>query len=388
MKLHGVDPFGPSCHICQRGEIVLVDAFSSLKQVTSDCRPWKSGGGLGICKSCGFVQKIADDSFLSDCDEIYQTYAVYHQADGQEQRVFEQSQGVSRTRSESILSQLQAQYKLPPEGTLLDFGCGNGNLLKSFSRLFPNWTLSGLEFDEKNRGVIEEIAHVHAFHSCALPDVPGRFDMISMIHCLEHMIKPVRFLRQVREKLNPGGFVLVEIPDYTRNPFDLVIADHCTHFDVCSVSCLLEQCGFEQLVVATEFVPKEITLLVRENDQDKGGPPTTAAKDSQRRLAKAIAWLGENIASATRIAARGPLGVFGTSIAGTWLYNEMKEKVAFFVDEDPARIGKRFMNRPIYHPSALPNEGAVYIPLPYEIAKEIAERLRIYGDRFVIPPAM
>jgi SAM-dependent methyltransferase len=386
VSLHRNNPSSHSCHICHGQDVCLVKGFASLTQVTSDCRPWKKEGGLGICRSCGFVQKIADEAFLSDCEEIYKTYTVYYQADGQEQRVFEQSRGLSRTRSESILIQLMAKFVFPSEGTLLDFGCGNGNLLKSFSGLFPHWTLSGLEFNEKNRGAIEGIAHVNAFYSCGLMDVPGCFDMISMIHCLEHMVEPIQFLQQVREKLHPGGFVLIEMPDYNRNPFDLIIADHCTHFDVHSIQHLLEQCGFEPIIVSTDFVPKEITVLARENDKRGKTTLITAAKDSQRRLVEAIAWLKENVARATHIAAREALGVFGTSIAGTWLYNEIPEKVDFFVDEDPSRIGKRFMNRPVYHPGHLPDKGSVFIPLPYGIAREISKRLRSYGNRFIIPP--
>lgn len=377
-----------TCHVCQSPDMQVIGEFSSLAQVTSDCRPWKRGGQLGICLSCGFVQKITDDAFLRDCEAIYRSYEVYYQAGGEEQKVFDQSRGLSMSRSESILAQLLKENKLPFSGTLLDVGCGNGNLLKSFSKHCPQWSLSGLEFDEKNRNAVEAIAHVDQFYSCDLSKVPASFDLISMIHCLEHISDPRRFLLLVKEKLNRDGMVLIEIPDYTQNPFDLVIADHCTHFDVCAIRQLLEQCGFEPVLVSTEFVSKEITVLARVNDEVKETTRMTSVQDSQRRLSEAIAWLIENIACATRIADHEELGIFGTSIAGVWLYNEIPERVSFFVDEDEARIGRSFLERKVYHPRKLPNQGQVFIPLPHKIAGGIAARLNIYGDRFIIPPPL
>jgi trans-aconitate methyltransferase len=376
------------CHICQADNILLVEGFAQLALITSDCRPWKKGGKLGICRSCGFVQKIANDAFMRDCEEIYRTYAVYYQADGQEQKVFEQSKGLSQSRSESILSQLLKQNAIPTSGALLDVGCGNGNLLRSFSKLYPSWILSGLEFDEKNRAPIEKIENVRAFYSCDLMDIAGQFDMISMIHCLEHIVDPGRFLRKVKGKLTSQGLLLIEIPTYTLNPFDLVIADHCTHLDMNNIKNLLERYGFEIVLASTDVVPKEMTILARKNIASKATLTIseTALENSRRGLLSAINWLKENIVCASRIADHDDLGIFGTSIAGAWLYNEIPDQIAFFVDEDQDRINKLFLGRPVYHPKNLPDKGAVYIPLPHVVASGIAERLKIYGDRFFIPP--
>jgi SAM-dependent methyltransferase len=388
MKDELMDQLANKCHICQTGNILPIEEFTFLAQVTSDCRPWKRGGKLGICRSCGFVQKIADNAFMRDCEEIYRTYAVYYQADGQEQKVFEQLKGMSQSRSESILVQLLKQDTIPGEGTLLDVGCGNGNLLRSFSKLCPSWILSGLEFDEKNRAVIEKMDHVDAFYSCELTDIAGQFDMISMIHCLEHMVDPVHFLRKAKDRLTPQGLLLIEIPTYTHNPFDLVIADHCMHLDMNNIKNLLEQCGFKIVLASTDIVPKEITILARKNVVSKTmlSVSEIALEDSHRGLLSVIAWLKENIACASRIAYHDELGIFGTSIAGTWLYNEIPDQIAFFVDEDPDRINKLFLGRQVYHPKSLPEKGAVFIPLPHEVAREISERLKMYGDRFFIPP--
>lgn len=392
MKDELIDQPDNKCHICKIGNVLTIKEFTPLAQVTSDCRPWKTGGKLGICRSCGFVQKIADDAFKRDCNEIYSTYAVYYQADGQEQKVFDQSKGLSKARSELILVHLINQGVMPTSGTLLDIGCGNGNLLRSFSKLCSSWVLSGLEFDEQNKVCIEKIENVSAFYSCELKDISGQFDMISMIHCLEHIIDPFHFLSLVKERLSPDGLLLIEIPTYSQNPFDLVIADHCTHFSVGTITNLLEQCGFKICLLSTDIVQKEITILARNDVASRIVVPSPSLRppleDSYHKVLSAIAWLKGNVADASLIAAHDDLGIFGTSIAGVWLYNEIPERISFFVDEDPDRINKLFLGLPVYHPESLPEKGTIFIPLPNKIAGRIAERLKMFGDRFRIPPAL
>jgi 2-polyprenyl-3-methyl-5-hydroxy-6-metoxy-1,4-benzoquinol methylase len=42
---------------------------------------------------------------------------------------------------------------------------------------------------------------------------PGSYDFISMTDVLEHTEHPLRFLKNVREYLKPGGFMLITFPD-------------------------------------------------------------------------------------------------------------------------------------------------------------------------------
>jgi SAM-dependent methyltransferase len=45
-----------------------------------------------------------------------------------------------------------------------------------------------------------------------LDDFRGRFDIITLFHVYEHVREPIEFLKAVRERLNPGGAVFVEVP--------------------------------------------------------------------------------------------------------------------------------------------------------------------------------
>ena len=88
------------------------------------------------------------------------------------------------------------------------------------------------------------------------------------------------------------------------------------------------------------------------------------------------------------MASQREIGLFGTSIAGTWLFAELEGAVGFFVDEDPHRVGKRWQSRPVYHPRQIPSGSCVLIPLPFNLAEGISRRIARPGFDICLPPVM
>jgi hypothetical protein len=74
-------------HVCQvcGGQLQKVDAYSHLPRVTSDCKPWPSGGTLALCVECGAIQKIPDAVWLDEISRIYKDYQIYQLSGGSEQ---------------------------------------------------------------------------------------------------------------------------------------------------------------------------------------------------------------------------------------------------------------------------------------------------------------
>ena len=63
------------------------------------------------------------------------------------------------------------------------------------------------------------------------------------------------------------------------------------------------------------------------------GPERTG--DVHRRISEYVQWLRDVAALGRRLADDARLlGIFGTSIAATWLAAQLQDRVAFFVDED------------------------------------------------------
>lgn len=371
------------CHHCQ-SSLSLFSNFSFLNQVTSDCRPWHIGGQLGVCISCGMVQKPVTDEYLREIDEIYSQYDIYSQSGGIEQSIFEQ-EGASVSRSQKIVKWLATNQLLPQNGKLLDVGCGNGAFLRAFGQYFGEWEMAGLELDMKHKDLIEAIPRVTSLYTGSIDNVHDTFDIIVLIHALEHIPHPVEYLKSLRKYLKPDGLLFIEVPDLENSPFDILIADHITHFVSKVLHKVVQNASFETLVIKSDFVPKELSLLAR-NSQIQEVTKSNLFEGSGangKELAESyINWLSRMLEKANSIT--GKIGIFGSSISATWLAASLGDKVSFFVDEDKDRIGRLHMGKTIYSSLEIPQGFPVFVPLRADIAKSIEERLAGLAE-FVIP---
>jgi 2-polyprenyl-3-methyl-5-hydroxy-6-metoxy-1,4-benzoquinol methylase len=372
------------CHICS-GALLPLSDFSTLVQVTSDCRPWRSGGTLAACAQCGTVQKPTTTAWLQEADEIYAEYAIYNQGGGAEQATFDSNSGAATARSKKIVAWLNAAGQLPDGGKLLDIGCGNGAFLSAFSQQYPDWQLTGLELNDRNRAVVEAIPGVTQLHVGPLSALNERFDLIVLIHALEHIPEPVRYVAALTERLNPGGRLLIEVPDLDSSPFDILIADHATHFTARTLQHVVEAAGFAPLILQSGFVPKELSLLAV-HAPDAASPPVAndpSGKDRDTAVAH-LSWLQSLVDHSQQV--QGDFSIFGTSISATWMAASMDRQADFFIDEDYNRVGGSHMGRPIYHPANMPPTPTVLLPLRADIAQEIAKRFAQLECQFVLLP--
>lgn len=376
------------CHICN-GLLLEIEGFSSLFQVTSDCRPWINGGSLAVCRDCGTVQKPITKKWLMGNEKIYLNYQIYNQGGGSEQSTFDQSTGAKQLRSETVVQWLAANHSLPETGKLLDVGCGNGAFLKAFGAYYKGWQMTGLELDSRNKQVIESIPGVESLYVGGVDGLNGRFDMIVLIHALEHISNPVPFLKSLSNHLSPEGLLLVETPNLETSPFDILIADHCTHFTENSLKRVVEEGGFQNIGISSDFVPKEISFLARQREFDGVKKVKTENVMTRESLigrgievaSSNIAWLQNFLQKGKEI--EGKIGVFGTSISATWLAASLGDKVSFFVDEDENRIGHTHLNRPIINPRSIPSNSNILLPMRADIAAAIAKRLYSTYYRFI-----
>jgi SAM-dependent methyltransferase len=376
-----MDLFTVHCHHCHAASAAA--GVSAIEGgVTSDCRPWNGTVRIAVCPACAAVQAPIDDGWRRGVDAIYREYDTYAAAGGEEQKVIGDDGSEVRARSRVIIEWLGKLGLLRDRGAVLDVGCGRGAFLGEFSAGFPGWDLGGTEFDDRNLGILSGLPSFTGLQTAAFGDLAGEFDLISMIHVLEHIEDPVACLSALRRRTREGALVLVQVPDWLENPFALTIADHATHFTADALQRVTRRAGWEPVCEPLHVVPKELTLLARAVDvlaPQEGIAPA----DVEALLAGRIHWLEGVRRKARKLREdSGSFGIFGTAVAATWLVSSGGLEADFLVDEDPSRIGSTHLGIPILAPSDVPEGSDVFIGLAPAVSRRLAGKFSGCSSRY------
>lgn len=222
----------------------------------------KNGYDLARCTRCRleFVDPIPDDETLRAQydDEAWFDWTSVSRSDAdiESLRSSDKALPASQRRAyDEILA--EAEARLGGKGSLLDIGCGNGPLLlRARDR---GWDPHGLETSEWAVGFDREVLGLDVRRG-VLEDHPydgERFDLVTMIHSLEHMPRPVESLKAVHSLLTDRGIVRVEVPNHSslgrrihrRNWRAYVPPSHLWYFARNSLVDTLRAGGFETLAV-------------------------------------------------------------------------------------------------------------------------------------------
>ena len=375
---------GFTCGVCAASALRKLPSYARLPRVTSDCKPWPAGGTLTICESCGTIQKTPDAKWLDEIRRIYEAYQIYHLSGGAEQVIFSAA-GQAVPRSHTLVDFVVSKLPRHEGGRLIDLGCGNGAALASFSRALPGWRLDGSELSDRVLPILKEIPGFETLYTGEVPQ--QAYDVVSMIHSLEHYVSPHDVLSEAAALLAPGGTLFVEVPDVETSPFDLLVADHRTHFTRATLGMLAARAAIEPDYLDNKLLPKENTLLAHRGTAPRGVPADPGF--GLKIVTRTLAWLEDVVDAATRLASQNSgIGIFGTSISAMWLYGPLRDKVDFFVDEDRSRVGQEFDGRPIRAPQDVPAGAAVFVPLGSGVAERVIARLRGGTAEYLAPPPM
>ena len=352
-----------SCHSCQSKNLEKLSFSDNFQRVTSDAKLNDFNSPIVHCRCCNLVQTLVNSEWLRNVEAIYSAYEIYHQANGEEQKVFAPCGGLGTQRSEALLSNITKKVELPEKGNLLDIGCGNGAFLEIFSQKMRQWKLYGSEFDEKYQEEVEQIPNVQKMHTEPLSQIDTKFDLISMIHVLEHIPHPVKILTEIKKMLTPNGLLFIQVPNPTKNPFTTMIADHCSHFTLDSISRILSKSGLSIIHYSTDWISREISLIVKKSKNSKDLAIDFETEKETTVFMKSMRWLEMLNSHVDKLTESSKVVIFGSAISATFTAGNRLEKVFAFVDEDESRIGKSHLGKPIIHLDQSPIDYPLYIPL-------------------------
>ena len=163
------------------------------------------GGELRRCTSCDFVYLAAWQESLARADELYDYYA---EIDEEASRLRHSQE--NRKRQQELLTRLGSLVR---GRTLLDVGCGDGQLLSTARD--EGWEATGIDLSS------------HAIRLCRAHGLSAsetdffdtaldgqRFDVIIMSELLEHVPAPQRFIQRAEALLENGGLLYLTTPNF------------------------------------------------------------------------------------------------------------------------------------------------------------------------------
>lgn len=171
---------------------------------------------------------------------------------------------------------IQKYLKNSPH-SLLDIGCGEGWTLKYFKKL--GWDVTGLDFSDfgcrqHNPDCLENITVGDFTDSIQkFIHLDRRFDVVWLDNVLEHVTEPLKLLKQCRQLINPGGVLVVEVPNdfsvlqqyllkkkYIDNKPWVVLPDHLSYFNKDGLTNLADAAGWKSAFTMSEH-PIDFNLL-------------------------------------------------------------------------------------------------------------------------------
>ncbi len=229
-----------NCPICEAGDFSLYLESRGLRIVR--------------CSACGFV--FSRNVYHDDFDrQRYSSGTLvtwdYHKKLQVNPTYFK----IERLRSQYYI-ELCRRYISHP-GRWLDIGCGSGSILGAAA--LDGWLAVGIEPNPmwvplaRARGVA-----VREGSFPAALTISERFDCISILDVLEHIVQPKAFLAEVMRYLTPGGVVFIQVPNLNSLFVQLeglgnsnFVPGHWSYFEPTSLRNLAQEYGFEVLMMET-----------------------------------------------------------------------------------------------------------------------------------------
>ena len=307
---------------------------------------------IGRCRRCGLVFRIIDDGGQQEIDAIYRSedYLKHEEPhtlvlDGQEEPV--------------PMSRIQAGILSPflnvKTASVLDIGCFDGQLLSEIGKVCDASDLCGFDVGERPQFPRRK---PFRFVSGRVAEINGSFDMIIMSHSIQYIRDIHSLFEDIRKLLKPDGKIFIQAPDFSAKPASLLLGDLYYHYTREIIDNILRYMGFQSRFLEIDYFPRDILVIA-----SPGVPASSGCAVTDDDLGAGLSQLAELAGRLERLVTSEVVSVLGTTIDAAFVDQCLGSRVAFFVDENPRKVGKTFHGKPVVHPRSVADNDVVAIPM-------------------------
>ena len=267
------------CRICGEKSLFKLDVGSLLFSPVSYAPDFHEYENF-VCLSCGVVSgqpEPGETELIDHYNNVYRESELAFKADDKtiDTLINFRSSGRSFQRAKtfySVLHSVKTSHpgaQILPTDTIIDFGAYQGMFLSAVARIWgcncvaTDYSKSGISFAKHTLGFKDSWVTKDIYTDRYKEKV--RF--VTMIHVLEHLREPVRFLLHARRNiLTETGFLYIEVP----NLYGIPLCDP-THFFTYSHSSLenlLKVSGFKVIYLTTGGDPVDETFFARSDEEN------------------------------------------------------------------------------------------------------------------------
>lgn len=214
------------------------------------------------CRNCGLM--YANPRAASPDHELIEDYDpdfVEHVNEGSERYAKEALQVRDYADTRKFLA-----GRFPQRGKLLEVGSGFGYLLDYFRQ--DGWDVMGVEPNEGLNRHARKVLSIEVLPKI-LPEAEfpdASFDVVTMMHVIEHVPDPTDTLQEIYRILKPGGMLVMETPRYDTLMFKLLgrrerslsCEGHIYFFTTKTLRDISEKTGFK--VEREDMVGRSLTV--------------------------------------------------------------------------------------------------------------------------------